>query len=105
VNSVAARPARKYGFTTPDGDGYSTAFQTRVAKSPEAFLSMLRAAPTYDGVIAAALNYSYRCDLSDQVILVARHTDEPEVRHCVGVGSASELAGIRTLAVTSDPCR
>jgi len=71
VNGTAARHARKYEFPMLAGDDCFTVFQTGVAKSPKAFLSVLRAEDTYDAVIAAALDYIHRCSLSGQVILAA----------------------------------
>jgi len=71
VNGLAARHARKYEFQIFSGNECFTVFQTGLAKSPRAFLFVLRAEDTYDAVIAAALNYIHRCSLSGPMMLAA----------------------------------
>lgn len=71
VNGAAARHARKYGFPILAGNDCFTVFQTGVAKSPKAFLFVLRAEDTYGAAIAAALDYIHRCSLSGPMMLAA----------------------------------
>ncbi|MBV8868570.1 MAG: hypothetical protein JOY65_04025 [Acetobacteraceae bacterium] len=47
VDDTAARHARKDGVTTQLGDDRLTAFRTGIAKSREAFLSLLRVRPAW----------------------------------------------------------
>jgi len=103
VDDTAARHACKDGFTTQIGDDHFTVFRTRLSKSREAFLSVLRAGHTDYVVNAAALDDMRGHSLSGQV--VAQLDAHPAKRFADMSAWAAHLArlGIDTLAVTPDP--
>ncbi len=105
VDDTAARHARKDGFTTQIGDDRFTAFRTRMSKSREAFLSLLRAGHTDYVVNDAALGFMR--DLSLAGPLLARLAAHPTKRFADATAWAAHLAdiGIAGRDVTPDPVR